>query len=309
MIITQLPNTIPYSYGSGNAVKVLGTALPEIPADEINDVCICDYIQCQYIEKVFASQAPNNEYYKNDKNDFLFKRFVASDTVAIELYKDDVKIEDLNTNAFGTYFNGFASGNAEQQLYVGYLLDWELVQATHGNGYYQVKAQLNIIGVASTYESRLFNLLQYGDVEANNTVRIESYQNGNIFGSQFDFTGLNWYSSLRITGRFGNPSPVLEVENYINTNHEKRQITAKNSREWTLITGLINYEVATKLLYNKLLGNKVLITDYLIKAESIFRRVDVMVTEIDKPEIKGTPDRSYTMKFVDRQDKFRKRNF
>jgi len=309
MIITQLPNTNPYSYGSGNAVKVLGPALPEIPTDEINDVCICDYIQCQYIEKVFASQAPNNEYYKNDKNDFLFKRFVASDTVAIELYKDDVKIEDLNTNAFGTYFNGFASGNAEQQLYVGYLLDWELVQATHGNGYYQVKAQLNIIGVASTYESRLFNLLQYGDVEANNTVRIESYQNGNIFGSQFDFTGLNWYSSLRITGRFGNPSPVLEVENYINTNHEKRQITAKNSREWTLITGLINYEVATKLLYNKLLGNKVLITDYLIKAESIFRRVDVMVTEIDKPEIKGTPDRSYTMKFVDRQDKFRKRNF
>ena len=114
---------------------------------------------------------------------------------------------------------------------------------------------------------------------------------------------------MRIPGTFGNPSPILETDNYINTNHETRQITAKNSREWALTTGLINYEVASKILYNKLLANKVLITDYLIKAESIFRRVDVIVTEVDKPEIKGIPDRAYTMKFKDRKDIFKKRNF
>jgi hypothetical protein len=309
MIITQLPNSSPYTYTSGNAVKELGPSLPEIPVDENNDICICDYIQCQYIEKVFASQSPNNEWYKNDKNEFLFRRFVTTDTVDIELYKDEVKIEDLNTNTFGTFYNGFPSGNTEQQLYVGFLLDWELVQATYGNGFYQVKAQLNIIGVASTYESRTFNLLQYSDIDANKTVRIESYQDGNIFGSSFDFTGLNWYQSLRLPGTFGNPTPVLETDNYINSNHESRQITAKNSREWSLTTGLINYEVGTKLLYNKLLANRILITDYLIKAESIFRRVDVIVQEIDKPEIKGIPDRSYNAKFTDRLDKFRKRNF
>jgi hypothetical protein len=309
MIITQLPNSSPYAYGSANAVKILGPSLPEIPVDETNEICICDFIQCQYIERVFASQAPQNQYYKNDKNEFLFKRFVSGDSVAIELYKDGVKIEDLNNNNFGTYFNGFPSGTSEQQLYVGYLLDWELVQATHGNGFFQVKAQLSIIGNTSTYESRKFNLLTYGDREANKTVRIESYQDGNIFGSQFDFTGLNWYQSLRVPGTFGNPTPILETENYINTNHENRQITAKNSREWTLTTGLINYEVGSKLLYNKLLGNKILITDYLIKAETIFRRINVMVSEIDKPDIKGTPDRAYNIKFTDKKDVFRKRNF
>lgn len=309
MIITDLPNTLPYSYASGNAGKILGPSLPEIPIDETNDICICDYIQCQYIEKVFASQTPNNEWYKNDMSDFLFKRFVSSDTVAIELYKDGVKIADLNDNTHGTFFNGFASGTSEQQLYVGYLLEWELVQALYGNGLYQVKAQLNIIGVASTYESRQFTLFTYGDREANKTVRIESYQDGNIFGSQFDFTGLNWYQSVRIPATFGNPTPVIETDNYINTNHETRQITAKNSREWTLNTGLINYEVATKLIYNKMLANKILITDYLIKAESIFRRIDVIPQSVDKPDINGIPDRLYNFTFTDRQDKFRKRNF
>lgn len=309
MIIINLPNSTPYIYTSGNAVKVLGPSLPEIPDPQTNDICICDFIQCQYIENIFASQAPNNEWYKNDMNEFLFKRFVPSDTVAIELYKDDIKIEDLNNNTYGTFFNGFPSGTPEQQLYVGYLLEWEKVQAVYGNGFYQIKVQLSIVGAASTYESRLFSLLTYGDREANNTVRIESYQNGNIRGSNFDFTGLNWYQSLRIPGTFGNPSPILEVENYINTNHESIQISAKNSREWQLITGLINYEVGTKLLYNKLLANKILITDYLIKAESIFRRVDVMATEVDKPEIKGLPDRVYNMKFIDRKDIYKKRNF
>ncbi len=309
MIKIQLPNTTPYTYGSGNAVKELGPALPEIIVTEVNNICICDFIQCQYIEKVFASQAPDNEWYKNDKNEFLFKRFVSADTIDIELYKDGDKIEDLNNNSFGTFFNGFSSGTTEQQLYVGYLLDWELVQATHGNGFFQVKAQMTIIGTSSTYESRMFNLLIYGDREANKTVRIESYQNGNIFGSSFDFTGLNWYQSLRVPGTFGNPSPVVELDNYINSNHESRQITAKNSREWELVTGLINYEVGTILLYNKFLGNKILITDYLIKAESIFRRIDVMLLEINKPEIKGTPDRAYNIKFTDRKDTFRKRNF
>ena len=313
MIIIQLPNTNPfsssYAYATANAYKMLGAALPEVPTSETNDICICDFITCEYSEKVFASQSPNNEWWKNDMNEFLFKRFVATDTVVIELYKENILVATLNNNTYGTFFNGFASGSSEQQLYVGYLLDWELVQAAFGNGTYQVKAQLSIIGVTSTYESRKFNLTTYSDVAANRTVRIESTQNGNIIGSQFDFTGLNWYQSLRLPGKFGNPTPVLETDDYVNSNHEKGQITAKNSPEWTLKTGMLDYEVGTKLLYNKLLANTILITDYLIKAESIFRRVDVMISEIEKPEINGNPKRIYNATFTDRKDKYKKRNF
>ena len=309
MIITELINSSPYAFQSGNAIKFLGKSLPEIITPAVNDSCICDFIQCQYIERVFASQSPNNEWWKNDMNEFLFKRLVATDTVGIELWKEGIKIADLNTNTYGTFFNGFASGSSEQQLYVGYLLEWELVQSAFGNGNYQIKAQLNIVGNATTYESRLFSLITYSDVAANKTVRIESTQNGNIIGGNFDFTNLNWYQSLRVPGTFGNPTPTVETDNYVNSNHEKRQITAKNSREWSLATGLINYEVGTQLLYNKMLANEILITDYLIKNESIFRRINLMLSEIEKPEIKNTPDRVYNITFTDKQDKYKKRNF
>lgn len=309
MIITQLPNTTPYTYQSGNACKILGPSLPEIVPQEMNDICICDYITCEYVEKIFASPAPNDEYWKNDKNEFLFKRFVSGDTVAIELYKDDIKIEDLNNNTFGTFFNGFASGTAEQQLYVGYLIDWLLVYNTHGAGDYQVKAQLNIIGVPSTFESRKFRLCVYSDEAADKTVRIESTQNGNIIGSQFDYTDLGWYQSVRIPGVFGNPTPVIEKEDYITETRLVDQIQTKMRREWTLNTRKINWQVAEKLIYNKLLANEILITDYDIKAESLWRRIGVFPQEIEKLLSAGSPDKIYNITFVDNTDKFIKRNF
>lgn len=307
MIITELSNNKPYVYGSGNAFKLLGPSLPEIPPTEINDICICDFITCEYVENVFAH--PSGDWWKNDMNEFLFKRFVTTDTVSIELYLNEVKVADLNDNTLGTFFNGFASGSAEQQLYVGFLLDWELVLAAHGVGSYQVKAQLSIIGNASEYESRNFKLTIYSDEAANATVRIESTQNGNIIGGEFDFTDLNWYQSLRLPGTFGNPTPTIEIDNYIDSDHNTKQIGAKNSREWFLKTKQINYEVATKLLYNKLLANQILITDYLIKAESIFRRVNVLTSEIEKPELVGTVDKIYNVTFTDVKDKYKKRNF
>ena len=81
------------------------------------------------------------------------------------------------------------------------------------------------------------------------------------------------------------------------------------SREWTLNTKLISWEVVEKLVYNKLLGNEILITDYKIKAESLWRRVKVFMQEIDKPEIVNNPNRRYNIKFVDVKQIFTKRNF
>ena len=306
MIIETLANTTPYNYASANAFKLLGKSLPLVVTQEIADFCICDFITCKYVEKVFVK--PTEEWYKNDKNEFLFKRLVSSDTVAIELYKDGIKVDDLNTNTYGTFFNSF-TGSAEQQLYVGYLLDWELVFNAFGSGKYTVQAQLNIIGNATTYESREFDLMVYSDEAAHQTVRIESTQNGNIIGNQFDFTGLNWYQSLRIPAVFGNPTPIYENDRYVTETRKVRQIKDKMSREWTLSTKKINWEVAEKLIYNKMLANEILITDYNVFAESIWRRVGVFPKSLEKKELSGTPDKIYTIKLIDDNDYFIKRNF
>jgi len=307
MILIQLPNTSPYIFTSGNAGKLLSPSLQVIKVENVNDICICDFITCDYRERVFADPA-TTDFWKNDKNEFLFKRFIVADTVVMELFKDEVFVTTLNNNALGKFFNGF-TGSAEQQLYVGYLLDWRLVEAAHGVGSYQVRTQLTIIGDVTDVQSRVFELMRYSDIAAHKTVRIESTQNGNIIGSEFDFSGLNWQQSVRIPGTFGNPTPSLETDNYTTSTHQVRQITSKMSTQWFIKTRKINYEVAFQLVYNKLLANEILITDYNILAESIWRRQSVFPSEIEKPELSGNPNKIYNITFTDNEDIYKKRNF
>jgi len=308
MIIETLANTTPYSYKDGNACKILGESLPTPVTPDIPDFCICDFIQCKFSEKVFADPINPNDFWKNDKTEFLFKRIVAVDTVDMELWLNEVKVADLNTNAEGTYFPNFV-GSAEQILYKGYLIDWNKVQALYGFGQYQVKVNLNILGNPSTFESRYFNLCLYNDIIAHETVRIESTQNGNIIGNQFDFTGLNWYGSVRIPAVFGKPVPIYEEDRYVSETRKKKQIQDKMSREWFLTTKKLSWEIVEVLIYNKMLANEILITDYNIYAESVWRRISVLPKELEKRDTSGHPDKLYNITFVDSYDYFIKRNF
>ena len=309
MIILQNPNTNPYSFGSGGAIKNSSCALPEIPEIAGNDICICDYIRCDYSEMVFASPPNPNDYWKNDKSEFIAPRFIAADTVDFELHKNGLKVADLNDNTYGEYFGGFANGNASQQLYKGYLLDWLSVYNAFGGGNYNVVHNLNIIGASSTVKSRNFMLALYSDVNANKTVRIETVQNGNIFGNILDFTDLNWYQSIRIKGTFGNPTPSFETTEYMTSKHERVQNKAKMLWDWNLETGLLSWEVVDKLINNKMLGNEILITDYKVITESIWRRKPVFMKEVSKDEDANTPFKKYNLTFTDVKDVYTKRNY
>ena len=309
MIIIQQLNTVPYSFSSGNAKKELSPAIDKVPSPQTNDTCICDFFVCTYVEKIFVDPNFPNDFWKNDKNEFLFRKLVPTDTVDMELHKNGVKVADLIDNTFGIFFDGFPQGSLAQQIYKGYFVDWLSVYNVHGIGVYKIVANLNIIGNATVSESRDFNMVFYSDLLADSTVRIETVQNGNILGSEFDFSGLQWQQSLRIPAVFGNPTPTFETTEYMTSQHLRRQNKATMSREWELSTRLISWEVVSKLVYNKMLGNEILITDYKIKAESIWRRVSVFMKEIDKPEVGNIPNKRYNMKFVDSQDVFTKRNF
>lgn len=306
-ITKQIPNTMPFVNAYGMATKLAANPVP-VPPEIVGEVISCNYIQQPYSETVFASDDPT-EWWKNDKNEFLYKRYISGDTVDIELYKNDVKIEDLNNNDFGTYFNGFPNGSNEQQLYKGYLLDWHLVYATYGSGNYTVKAQTNILGVANEVVSRNFYLIPYSLEAAHGTVRIESVQNGNIIGNIFDFSNLQWYQSLRVKGRFGNPQPIYSTDNYVSENRVIEQNQARMNREWDLFIKPIPFEIVEKIIYNKVLANSILMTNYNIFAESEFKRVSVVLKEASKREIENSQNQIYELKFSDNKDIYIKRNY
>ena len=306
MITIQLPDTNAHVPISGLATKVNGESLPEIISIPVSDFCYCE-VECDYVGNVFAEVG--GEDYKNDKSQFLFRRFVTSDTVAIELWKNGVKIEDLNDNTYGTFFNGFASGTTEQQLYVGYLLEWEEVYNIYGGGEYQIKAELSVIGVSSTFESELYKLMGYSDKAADGTVKIETVQNGNIMSSIFDFTDLNWNQSIRIRGNFFEESEGFEKIIYKTQEHKQKQVQDKIIENWTLQADLIPRSVSEFLTKNAALSNSFIVTDYNLLNEQILRSIEVAPESIEKTRILDNRTSNYIIKFTSRNDNFIKRNF
>lgn len=306
MIVQTAPNTSPYTFSSGMAVKVSGETLPIIPEIGTNDICVCD-IQCAYVEPVFAKVG--EEFWKNDKNDFLFQRLIAADTLVIKLFKNGVEIATITDNTYGQFFASFTL----YPLVTGFLIEWEKVFNLEGAGLYQVQADQVILGVASTFESQFFQLLEYTDQRADETVRIESVQTGNIKRSQFDFTDMlpnGWVQSFRMRGKLFTPDIKMIIDNYPNQEYRQRQIRDEVLNEWTLETEQIPSIISNKLRYNIVLANSIKITDYNIHNHEIYRRIEVYTTEVEKlPDPSENQERSFVLKFSDKTQDIIKTNF
>jgi len=307
IIITELPNTTPYSYLSGMATKIQGEVLPEPTEQPTNDFCYCEY-ECTYVEKVFADPV-STDYWKNDKNVFLYRKLLPSDTVTIKLFKDGVEIATIIDNTYGEYINGYpAPATAEQQLYVVFIIDWQKVLLAHGGGTYQICTELVIIGITSNQDSHKYRLCLYSDQAANGTVRIETYQNGNIIASPFDFTALNFYNSYRVPGKFTETAGKLQSDRYLNRDYKVNQIQDTMIPQFLLKTKRIDRPTGLTLTRDTVLANKVLITDYNIVNIDIFRRVEVYAESIDQPDIGKTTRAIYEIPFTDKFENIRKRN-
>ncbi len=306
MIITELQNTIPYSIASGMATKIQADPIVEPTEQSVNTFCYCKF-ECEYVEKVFGDLT-SNDYWKNDKNTFMYRKQIAADTVTIKLFKNNVEIATITDNTYGDYENGITGVNPEQLLYVKFTIDWQSVLTLEGGGEYQICTELNILGNTFNKDSQKFRLYQYSDYNANGTVRIETYQDGNIIGSDFDFTGLNLYNSYRFAGRFFEGAPKLESDRYLTTGYELKQIQDSSIPQYTLKTQKIPRIIINMLTRDSILANEFLVTDYNIKNDDVFRRISVYPEGIDKQDIGKNTRAIFEIPFTDKFELIRKRN-
>jgi len=307
MAITQVvTNSNPFVYLAGGSTKLTGTLIADLTGPAANDVCACD-VGCDYTERVFGSVGA--EWWKNDKNDFLFQKQIAADTITIKLFKDGASVATITNDTYGTYYSTFTA----QALYVGFVVEWEKVLNLLGAGNYQIQADKVLLGVATTFESQKFFLSTYSDEAADGTVRIEAYQTGNILSSQFDYNDLiagGWYSSFRMYGKLAAPNLVVEEDNIQDENWSHEQVQVKVSNEWELETEQIPSFLSNKLLYDNVLGNQFLVTDYSIYNHATYRRKDLYITNIEKVnEPSKNQERSYKLTLSDKLDNIIKRNY
>lgn len=206
---------------------------------------------------------------KNDKNSFLFwfNKDVIN-TAVLKLVKDNGVEYTLTANTnYGTpYDYGFKTNTLSEKL-VGYLVDWNKVINTLGEGMYHVKCDANtIFGATITQLSESYCLKQYTPYRAENTVRIEFYNTG-IIGSKFDekqkdFGTLNWYNQHRFDGHFIYKNSEIKEEDILYSNGQRKYVELDQEPEFTLDLKPIPAFKHDVLRLEVVMADSILITDY-----------------------------------------------
>lgn len=241
----------------GDLHKITVKTFTNLLQTNANDFCLCKY-ECEYIEKVFADLSDSIEY-KNDKSSFVFRKVSSSDIITINLYKSNVLVATISDDLLGEYKDDLPDG------YVSFVMDWSLVASFFGFGHYQLITDKNILGIESEEKSRLFKLNQFRDEDAHNTVKITSFQNGNVvnginYNNVFGSDGFYYY--YRVSGRFIRDTPTSEIDDNQDTSYEIFQIRDKIINRFLLHTDLIPPSLFNDVIKTSLLGNSIMVTSY-----------------------------------------------
>jgi hypothetical protein len=306
MIVQQLVNILPPATtndGLATMTDVATVIVPSVPIE--NSVCVC---RCNYRELVFSETGAIVDWNKNDKTTLLFKKAITADTITIKLYKGTTPYTITN-NTYGTYSAGTLTG---QPLYWEFVADWNKIYSALGAGAYYFEITTIIIGVTTVIETIEYYLQPYSDLMADNTIRIETYNTGTILSSDFDYSGIHedgFYQSFRIRGKLMPKNPKLTTDTYINQDNEIIQIQDKITNEYELELHLIPYDIADKLVYDNLLANKILVSDYNVFNENVKRQIALRPTDIEKKSFAFNNNVQITIKFIEEKDNIIKNNF
>tara|TARA_R110002167_G_scaffold302875_1_gene507183 strand:+ start:163 stop:1107 length:945 start_codon:yes stop_codon:yes gene_type:complete len=223
----------------------------------------------------------------------------------------------LNDSTYGTYFpSGTFSTSSGfsffQNLYLGYKLEWKKVLNVYGPGGYKIKKITRSNTIPASFEqieecSCFFDLSQYTDESANETVRIETTQNGNTISPGLEYLGTNWKQQIRIPGFFGNKQRRLEQDNYLDRNRNTTQIQDSIVHEFTLEPYFWPHCLRDEI-DSILLANEILISDYNIDNTDNLKNISVIPTSIDTEYFGKSRKAADEIKFEERRKNRVKRN-
>ena len=264
---------------SGLALKIYDVPVISLPAgQEVEEFCRCDFV-CEYEEIVFAKS--DGSYWQQDITSFLTRKISSADTIEIKLLRYGAEVATITDNTFGTLYQ--AGDFTAQPLYVGWIADWTLIYDALRGGQYQVQIDKTIAGVASTFMSRKFRLREYDAMAAHRTVRVETMQTGNILSSPFDFTDLlpgGWPQSMRFKGHFGDKTPQLETDRFLDTSYNEVQNRDQVRFEYTLSLEDTPQNIFNEFSEREILANTLLVTDYDVMNPAVYRRVPVVIDSL-----------------------------
>lgn len=281
----------------GFAVRV---NLPESPPPDR------DFAKCCYTNLVLADVS-DDDGYKNDFSGVFFKRETPSSTVVFKLVNSITLAEYfLNSDTYGTFVD---FGGVQDDLSY-YIVDWRKVLTLLGSGSYQIKKELDIVGISVDILSNTFTLKPFSIANADNTVRIDSVMNGTLVDIDTDFKGSLYKTSVRLRGYFGRNERTFEQDNIAQRDYNLIQNTMSSKSSYQF-QGLQIPECITVDLWNFVLfGNELFISDYNKNNHSYKYELIPVVLEDNSGTEFFVQDRAVNvnLKFTDKKQNHRKLN-
>ena len=312
MIEVFLPNTVQRTF-DGIVVKMELEPLGVLPPSSIPETDPEAPCTCCFGFTVFGN---GTQAYHNDKTAVIERRYLPTDTVDFYLQKDGVDVGQLNSTAYGHYWD-FDQMTAydEQRDYKAYLINWDAVLTAHGAGTYRVRKNMSLQGAAAAdyFDKCEFKLLPYSFERAHGTVRIECWNNAQtVRETVFNLDGQNFYSSYRVPGRFDVANPELEQNHFVGLGHESKQNIDKLMPRYKLKTQPVPYCMVRPLWHEVALAGECKITAFNRYSHSDeLTQLPVKVVAIDGLELDDplSENREVTMTFGDRFDDLQRRNY
>lgn len=288
------------------------TVIEAIDSNYLQSTCSCNSC-CDCCVSEFAfHDLVGVDNFKNDKHSFVFKRYFPDDDYTLKLYKvaesgADTEI-DIDATIATLYDFGELDGDTEDE-YKGFVIDWFLVWDNYGNGDYFYAGTIVKQGQTFDYESHTFKVRTFSCAAANYTVKIVAYQNGYIMSEDYNLTGSNWMTSIRVNGKLHKEKPDFITDRYVNTGRVIKQIQDEVQDNWSLELWGMPTKFNNLITYNLILNNEFYVYDYNTNEEK-FNAVSLVVDGIDRRGLTGNSTKpDLTLKLKSRTQNIIKRNF
>ncbi len=293
MITTQLPNGTPMTLRGFATAAIPNVLIPQVFAEEEDRGFV---VRCCYNNLTLAG---GSEPFENDIKAVLFKVFDPADTIDFFLELEGVEVAALNDNTLGTLF---PVGSFPTQLALtGFKLEWEKVLVAHGEGNYKIRIERNLIIGNDILFTINYNLKTFTSELADNTIWIEWIHNGEII-DELDYTGINWFQSIRLPGFFGNKQTEFDEEVFKDSNFQTFQIRNELTFPRIVEVGPVPSCIGD-FLTNLVQANIIQITDYNLRNHDYFLQQKVVrLSEINETTYNVERQAVYNLTFTDRKE-------
>jgi len=283
---------------------------------EVGDCCFCS---CESVIPAFVYTDDVSDKTKNDWYSWIMK-IPANATVEITLTDLDTETEYSITD--NTYGNFYDVDELKDNVF-GLIIQWYKVVQLYGYGDYSVNIVVKNAATNTIFDKTYptFHVMPYTCEAVHGTVRIETYNSGYIEGG-FDYRDLDyggvpgtieygkpkgWGQQIRWYGRLSVPNIPTQIDNLSDNYRNLLQVQTMIYNEWNLRLDFIQSDVSDQMIYDNLLADYILLSDYNANNVKKYSNVKVSLLSVENTESFLNKSQNFNIKFVDYKQNLLKR--